>query len=115
LSLIKPEWCLGLLCLVGVLCVSTSWSQAQESPQNKCLEYFTQIVEIQDLRQMLRHGVEEIIERYERGKLDKKILDSSVAIWHTTESELRERVTKIYDIAYSEKCFDNRSSEEEKK
>tara|TARA_R110002110_G_scaffold393820_1_gene607623 strand:- start:75 stop:317 length:243 start_codon:yes stop_codon:yes gene_type:complete len=75
----------------------------------KCLEYFTEIVEVQKFRQMLQHGAEEMMKRYERGHLTKKELDTTLAVWHTTESELRQKVTKIYDTAYAEKCFESKS------
>ena len=77
--------------------------------EDKCMVYFTEILEIQKFREMLTIGVEELIERYERGLLKKKELDATLAVWYITESELRQKVTKIYDIAYAEKCFENES------
>ena len=106
------QWSLFLLCLLSVLCVRTSTLKAQEKDleawEAQCLEYFTEIMEIQKFREMLSHGAEEMMRRYERGNLTKKELDSTLAVWHTTESELREKVTKIYDTAYAEKCFETR-------
>jgi len=87
--------------------VRISSSQAQEDHQVKCSEYFTEIMEAQKFREMLRIGAEIMIQRYQRGELDKKSLDSTLAVWHTTESELQQRVAKIYDTAYAEKCFDS--------
>jgi hypothetical protein len=102
-----------LLCLVSVLCVRISTLKAQEESlragETQCLEYFTEIMEIQKMRQMLQYGADEMIKRYERGNLTKKELDSTLAVWHTTESRLREKVAKIYDIAYTEKCFKDRN------
>ena len=109
------EWCLVLLCLASVLCVRISSSQAQEDHQNKCLEYFTEIMEAQKFREMLRIGAEIMIQRHQRGELDKKSLDSTLAVWHTTESRLRQKVIKIYDAAYAEKCFDNESKRTERR
>ena len=109
------QWSLALLWLVLVLCASISSSQAQEGHEAKCLEYFTEIIEVQKFREMLRIGAEELIWRYEQGLLDKKSLDSTLAVWHTTESELRQKVTKIYDAAYAEKCFDNESKRTERR
>ena len=103
------KWCLVLLCLLSVLCVRTSSLKAQEIDAEKCLEYFTEIVEVQKFRQMLQHGAEEMIKRYERGYLTKKQLDTTLSVWHNTESELRQKVTKIYDTAYAEKCFESKS------
>ena len=54
-------------------------------------------------------GADILIERYERGELEKKELDATLAVWYITESELRQKVTKIYDTAYAEKCFENES------
>jgi len=89
--------------------------QAEEdllrAEEDKCMAYFTEIIEIQKFREMLTIGAEVLIERYERGNLAKKELDSTLAVWHTTESRLREKVTKIYDVAYSEKCFDEDTNE----
>ena len=95
--------------MLGCLCVVTSLPQAQERNEERCLGYFTEIMEIQKFREMLRYGAEALIERHQRGELDKKSLDSTLAIWHTTESELRQKVTKIYDTAYAEKCFEFKS------
>ena len=84
--------------------------QAQEESlrawEAQCLEYFTEISEIQKFREMLTIGADALIKRYERGNLTKKELDSTLLVWHNTESRLRERVTNIYDTAYTEKCFD---------
>ena len=96
-----------MLCLLSVLCVRISTLKAQEINAEKCLEYFTEIVEVQKFRQMLQHGADEMMRRYERGNLTKKELDMTLAVWHNTESRLREKVTKIYDAAYAEKCFDS--------
>ena len=107
-----------MLCLVSVLCVHMSSLQAEEdllrAQEDKCLEYFTEIIEIQKFREMLTIGAEVLIERYERGNLAKKELDSTLAVWYITESELRQKVTKIYDTAYAEKCFDTDTRKEEK-
>mgnify|MGYP003303160055 FL=1 len=112
-------WSLFLLCLLSVLCVRTSTLKAQEKNleawEAQCLEYFTEIMEILKFREMLSHGAEEMIKRYERGNLTKKELDSTLAVWHTTESELRQKVTKIYDTAYAEKCFEDESKRTERR
>ena len=102
-----------MLCLACVLCVRISTLQAQEESlrawEAQCLEYFTEISEIQKFREMLTIGADALIKRYERGNLTKKELDSTLLVWHNTESRLREEVTKIYDIAYSKKCFKDRN------
>ena len=113
------RWCLLLLCSLSVLCVRISSLQAQEDELKKweaqCVEYFTEIMEIQKFREMLRIGSEEMIKRYQRGNLTKEELDSTLAVWHTTESELRQKVTKIYDTAYAEKCFEDESKRTERR
>ena len=102
-----------MLCLASVLCVRISTLKAQEENlrawEAQCLEYFTEIIETQKMRQMLQHGADAMIRRYERGNLTKKELDSTLLVWHNTESRLREMVTEIYDIAYAEKCFEDRN------
>jgi hypothetical protein len=107
------RWALFLLCLLSILCVRTSTLQAQEenlrSWEDQCIEYFTQILETQKMRQMLQHGADAMIKRYERGNLTKKELDSTLTVWHNTESRLREKVTEIYDVAYSQKCFEDKN------
>jgi hypothetical protein len=80
--------------------------KAQETDTEKCVEHFTEIMEIQKFRQMLQVGADAMIKRYERGNLTKKELDSTLLVWHNTESELRQKATRIYDIAYKEKCFE---------
>ena len=108
-----------MLCLASVLCVRMSSSQAEEDPHRahdeKCMEYFTEIIEIQKFREMLTTGAEFLIKRYERGNLTKKELDSTLVVWHNAESRLRQKVTKIYDVAYSEKCFENESKRIERR
>ena len=108
-----------MLCLASVLCVRMSSLQAEEdllrAHDDKCMEYFAEIVEVQKFREMLTTGAEFLIKRYERGNLTKKELDSTLAVWHTTESRLRQKVTKIYDVAYSEKCFENESKRTERR
>ena len=103
------QWSLVFLCLLLLLCVRISSLKAQHAEIDRCIEYFTEIIEIQKFREMLTIGAEELIERYERGLLEKKELDATLAVWYITESELRQKVTKIYDIAYAEKCFENES------
>ena len=108
-----------MLCLLSVLCVRTSTLKAQEKDlkawEAQCQEYFVEIMEIQKFREMLSYGAEVMIERHERGNLTKKELDSTLAVWHNTESRLREKVTKIYDTAYAEKCFENESKRTERR
>ena len=115
MNLFIKQWYLVLLCSLGALCVYISSPQAQESPQHKCLEYFVEIMEIQKFREMLRIGADVLIERYERGELDKQELDTTLAVWYITESELRQKVTKLYDTAYAEKCFENESKRTERR
>lgn len=108
-----------MLCLASVLCVRMSSLQAEEdllrAHDEKCMEYFTEIIEIQKFREMLTTGAEFLIKRYERGNLTKKELDSTLVVWHNAESRLRQKVTKIYDVAYSEKCFENESKRIERR
>ncbi len=102
------RWSLVLLCLLSVLCVRTSYVLAEEASTEICLEYFTEILEIQKMREMLQHGANEMILRHERGNLKKKELDATLHMWYITESELRTKVTKIYDIAYEQRCFETK-------
>ena len=108
------KWSVVLLCLVLSLCAGTSLVSAQETTSEECISYFEEIIEIQRLREMLRIGTEILIERHERGKVSKKELDSTLAVWHTTESRLRAKVTKIYDAATGAKCFEDVTEKEEK-
>ena len=103
-----------MLCLGSVLCAPMSSLQAQEGHEAKCLEYFTEIFEVQKFREMLMIGAAILTERYERGELGKKELDMTLAVWYITESRLREKVTKIYDVASAAKCFDVDTRKEEK-
>ena len=109
------KWSAVLLCLVSFLCAHISSAPAQEKNAEQCFEYFEEIMEIQKFREILKIGASEMIERYERGELDKKELDSTLAVWHNAESRLRQKVTKIYDVAYSEKCFENESKRTERR
>jgi len=101
------KWSAVLLCLVSFLCAHISSAPAQEKNAEQCFEYFEEIMEIQKFREILKIGASEMIERYDRGELSKEELDTTLAVWHTTESELQQRVAKIYDTAYAEKCFDS--------
>ena len=113
------QWSLFFLCLLSVLCVRISTLKAQEESlkawEAQCQEYFVEIMEIQKFRQMLQYGADEMMRRYERGNLTKKELDMTLAVWHNTESRLREKVAKIYDTAYAEKCFENESKRTERR
>ena len=95
-----------MLCLLSVLCVRISTLKAQEDQINKCFAYYEQIVEIQEQRTMFQHGLEQIIDLFADGKLSKKEVDRSIALWHTVESKLKREVTSLYDTAYAEGCFD---------
>ena len=108
------RWSLLLLCLVSVLCVRISSLQAEEATIERCTEYFTQILETQHMRQILQHGANEMMKRYDNGNLTKKELDNTLHVWYITESRLREKVTEIYDIAYAEKCFDSIGTKEKR-
>jgi len=108
------RWSLLLLCLVSVLCVRISSLQAEEATIEKCTEYFTQILETQKMRQILQHGANEMMRRYDRGNLTKKELDNTLMVWYITESRLRKKVTEIYDLTYAEKCFDNIESKDKR-
>ena len=108
------RWSLVLLCLLSVLCVRISYLQAAEADIEKCIEYFTEIIEVQKMREMLQYGVDEMILRYDRGNLTIKELDNTLHVWYITESRLREKVTKIYDTAYAENCFDDAETKEAK-
>jgi hypothetical protein len=94
--------------------VRISTLKAQENDTEKCIEYFTQILETQKMRQVLQHGANVMMKRYDRGNLTKKELDSTLAVWYITESRLREKVTEIYDLAYTRKCFNTTTRKEEK-
>ena len=88
--------------------------RAQEKKVDDCITYFTEIIEIQKLREMLQLGSSEMIRRYNTGNLTKEELDTTLAVWYATENELRQKVAKIYDVAYAAKCFEDLSRKEEK-
>ena len=100
------RWSLALLCLFSVSCASISQPQADETTAEKCIERFTEIMEIQKLRQMLQYGADEMILRHDLGKISKAELSSTLIVWSATEKKLKKYVTKIYDKAYAENCFD---------
>ena len=87
---------------------------AEEATIEKCTEYFTEILETQKMRQILQHGANEMMRRYDRGNLTKKELDNTLMVWYITESRLRKKVTEIYDLTYAEKCFDNIESKDKR-
>ena len=98
--------CLVSLCLLWVLCVDISLSQARDPQIDKCYSYYEQILDIQDRRKMFQDGLDVLFDLYAQGKLSKNELDNTVALWHTVETSLRAEVTSLYDIAYTEGCFD---------
>jgi hypothetical protein len=91
--------------------VRTSALKAEEAAVEKCVEYFDEILETQQMRQILQHGANELMARFDRGELTKIELDNTLRVWHTVESELKEKVTALYDIAYKKKCFDEKLNE----
>ena len=98
--------CLVSLCLLSVLCVDISLSQARDPQLDKCYSYYEQILDIQDRRKMFQDGLDVLFDLYAQGKLSKNELDNTVALWHTVETSLRAEVTSLYDTAYTEGCFD---------
>jgi len=86
--------------------VRISILQAEEEQMNKCHTYFEQILEIQEQRKQFQDGLELLLDLHAVGKVSKKDLDKSIALWHTVESTLKEEVTALYDKAYAEGCFD---------
>ena len=94
-----------LLFLVLFLFALTSPVKADEVSAEKCYEYFEHIMKIQSHRKMLQLGVDELMKLHENQKLPKNELDTALEVWYTTDSWLRNRVTKLYDNAYSGECF----------
>jgi len=100
------QWSVVLLFLVSVLCARISWLRAEEVRIDNCVEYFTELLEIYRLRQMLHYGIQEIERRHETGNITKEELDTTVEIWNTTDSELQSKAVKIHQVATKEKCFE---------
>ena len=80
----------------------------------KCYSYYEQIIDIQDRRKMFQDGVDILFDLYAQGKLKKKELDTTLALWHTIESKLRDQVTQLYDVAYEQECFSEATGKERK-
>jgi len=89
-----------------ISCAHVSQASAQNKHEKKCMEYFVQILDIQKFREMIGIGIEEIIIGHSIGVITDAELKASTAIWKKTEEELRQKVTKLYDVAYREKCFE---------
>ena len=100
------QWSLCLLSLLCVLSVHISVVKAEEARLEKCAPHYEKIIEVQERRQKFQDGINLLIEMHEDGELDKKMLDSTLPLWHTIESRLRQEVTALYDKAYAEGCFD---------
>ena len=90
-----------------ISCAHVSQARAQNKHEEKCMEYFVQILDIQKFREMIGIGIEEIIAGHKTGEITEAQLKGSIAIWKKTEEQLRQKVTKIYDVAYREKCFED--------
>jgi len=86
--------------------VRISSLQAQDAHASKCFEYFEKILDIQDQRRQFQLGLGQLMQMYENKFVTKKTLDNTIPVWHTIESRLKKEVTALYDVAYSEKCFE---------
>lgn len=106
--------CLVLLCLGSVLCACISSSLAEEERLDKCLEYATHILEVQKFREMLQIGAQEMERRYATGNITKEQLDTTLAVWHNTDIELRAKVSKMYEAAATANCFEAPAEKEKK-
>ena len=100
------QWSLVFLCLLLLLCVRISSLKAQQEEADKCIEYYTEIIQVQKFRHMLQIGADEMIRRYDAGNLTKEELDTTLGVWYSTESKLKARATKLYEAAQAERCFD---------
>ena len=100
--------CITLLAVSFLLvsCVHVSQARAQNKHEEKCMEYFVQILDIQKFREMIGIGIEEIIAGHKAGEITESQLKGSIIIWKRTAEDLRQKVTKLYDVAYREKCFE---------
>jgi len=98
--------CLVSLCLLSVLCVGISLSQAQDPHIDTCYSYYEEILDIQEQRTLFQDGLEQLLDLFAQGKVSKKELDMASSLWHTVESRLKAQVTGIYAIAYAEGCFE---------
>lgn len=105
------KWSLFLLCCLCLLSVRISDLKAEEATVEKCEEYFDEILETQKTRQMLQHGANELMRRYDRGNITKIELDNTLHVWYIVENELKEKVTALYDTAYEKKCFEEKLNE----
>jgi hypothetical protein len=93
------------LFLVFFFFAFTSPLKAEELTGEECYELFEHILKVQSHRKMLQLGVDELMKLHENQKLPKNELDTALEVWYTTDSWLRNRVTKLYDNAYSGECF----------
>ncbi len=105
------KWSLCLCCCLCLLCVRTSVLKAEEATVEKCVEYFEEILETQKMRQILQHGANELMARFDRQEITKIELDNTLHVWYIVENDLKEKVTALYDIAYEKKCFDEKLNE----
>ena len=92
-----------------ISCAHVSQARAQNKHEKKCMEYFVQILDIQKFREMIGIGIEEIILGHSLGVITDAELEASTAIWKKTEEKLRQKVTNLYDVAYSKKCFEEKN------
>ena len=109
------RWSLVFSCLLLALCVRISFLQAEEDKIEQCIIYFDEIITIQKFREMLRIGTDEMLRRYKTGHITKEELDTTLRVWYSTESELKQKVAKLYDTAYAEKCFEDESIRTERR
>jgi len=103
--------CITLLAVSFILasCAHVSQAKAQNKHEEKCIEYFVQILDIQKFREMIGIGIEEIIAGHKTGEITESQLKGSITIWKKTEKDLQQKVTKLYDVAYREKCFEEKN------
>lgn len=90
---------LALLCVMFLSCAHTP------TLEERCTPMLTEILSIQEVRGVLADEMSEHTRMYKGKKISKEKFGDLLDRWMRTETELRNKVTRLYNIAYQSGCL----------
>ena len=81
----------------------------------ECISLFEDILNIQDERDLLNNNMQHISGLRKQKNINKKKYKAISDEWFKKETYLRNKVTKLYDKAYNDGCFEERTNNLEEK
>ena len=80
---------------------------AEPTTKEACYKLFTDILEVQKMRDIVREDFNITLQDYSEDKTSQVLFNKEREAWTQREAELRKRVTAMYDAGYENGCFDD--------